>query len=140
MRFYQLYRNKFNFDNSVFISTGGSVLKNQIQHILKVYPIAKIHTIFDNDFSGEMYDVYLAGIKTNKEISIRKHQDSIQFELKKGTFEIPIDQISLAKFERVTGIRSGVRAHKSTDKDFNEMLQNRFGEKERLKSTNTFKR
>lgn len=140
MSFYQLYRNKFNFDNSVFISTGGNVLKNQVQNIIKAYPSTKIHTIFDNDFSGRMYDIFLAGIKANKEISIRKHQESVRFELKKGAFEIPVAQISLARFERVTGIRSGVRAHKSKGKDFNEMLQNRFGEKEQLKPTKSFKR
>lgn len=140
MSFYQLYSSKFNFDNSVFISTGGNVLKNQVLNIINASPKAKIHTIFDNDFSGRMYDIFLAGIKANKEISIRKHQESIRFELKKGTFEIPMDQISLAKFERTTGIRSGVRAHKSNGKDFNEMLQNRFGEKEHVKPGNSFKR
>ena len=140
MSFYQLYQHKFNFDHSVYISTGGNVLKSQVQNIIIAYPMAKIHTIFDNDFSGKMYDVFLAGIKANREMSIRKHQDSIQFELKKGTFEIPMDQITLAKFERVTWIRSGVRAHKSTGKDFNEMLQNKVGEKERLQATKTFKR
>ena len=140
MSFYQLYNHKFNFDNSVFISTGGNVLKNQVQHILVAYPNAKIHTIFDNDFSGRMYDIYLAGIKANKELSIKKHQESIRFEMKKATFEIPIDQLSLARFERVTGIRSGVRAHKAVGKDFNEMLQNKFGPKEQLKSTKGMKR
>ncbi len=140
MSFYQQYIGKYNFDNSLFISTGGNVLKNQVVNVLKAFPRAKVHTIFDNDFSGHMYDIYLAGLKSNKEIAIKKNRNSVRFELKKGIFEIPMDQISLARFERITGIRSGIRSHKSKGKDFNEMLQKRFGEKESLKSTKTFKR
>ena len=60
--------------------------------------------------------------------------------MKKGTFEIPIEQISLARFERVTGIRSGVRAHKAKGKDFNEMLQIRHENKEIVKSKTALKR
>ena len=116
------------------------MLKNQVMNVLKAYLRAKLHTIFDNDFSGRMYDIYLASLKVNKEISIRKNKDSVQFELTNGTFSIPIDQISLARFERITGIRSGIRSHKSKGKDFNEMLQNRFGKKERVKSSSSIKR
>jgi hypothetical protein len=123
--FYQLYKDKYNFTQSAFISTGGNVLKNQVRNVLSAYPQAKVHTLFDNDFSGKMYDIYLAVIKANKEVSIRKNKDTVQFEMKKGTFEIPMEQLSLARFERLTGIRSGVRPNKARGKDFNEMLQSR---------------
>lgn len=135
MSFYQLNKHKFNFEHAVFVSTGGNVLRNQAKNILKAFPKAKINTLFDNDFSGKLYDIYLAAIKANKELHIRKTEDAVQFELKKGIFEIPMDQISLSRFERITGIRSGIRPIKANGKDFNEMLQKRNGLKAELKAT-----
>jgi hypothetical protein len=140
MSFYQLNQHKFSFEHAVFASTGGNVLRNQAKGILKVFPQAKINTLFDNDLSGKLYDIYLAGIKANKELHIRKTGDAIQFELKKGIFEIPVDQVSLSRFERITGIRSGIRPIKAHGKDFNEMLQKRNESKSALKTTNRPKR
>ena len=124
MSYYELNHHKYNFEHAVFISTGGNVLKDQVKNILKAFPDSKCHTIFDNDFSGKMYDILFACVKSKREIVMRKKNESVVFELKKGIFEIPANQISLFKFERLTGIRSGVRTHKATGKDFNEMLQN----------------
>lgn len=140
MSFYQLYQNKFNFNNAVFVSTGGNLLKGQAQNVFREYPRAKVHMVFDNDFSGCMYDIYLACLKTKVDISIRKNAESVQFTLPKGTYELPIDQISLSRFERLTGIRSGVMAHKSKGKDFNEMLKSRNGKDVNLYQSKSHKR
>lgn len=140
MSFYQLYQNKFNFNNAVFVSTGGNLLKGQAQNVLNEYPRAKVHTLFDNDFSGCMYDIYLACLKTKVDISIRKNAEGVHFTLSKGTFELSTDQVSLARFERLTGIRSGVRAHKSKGKDFNEMLKSRNGKDVNLNHSKSHKR
>jgi hypothetical protein len=135
MSFYQLYKHKFKFDQAVFISTGGNVLRNQAEQILNAYPKAKINTLFDNDFSGKLYDIFLAGIKSKREIRITRESDAVVFQLEKGNFKIPIDQLSLSRFERATGIRSGIRPFKADGKDFNEMLQKRSGTHEKLKTT-----
>lgn len=136
MSFYQLYQHKYNFDQALFISTGGNVLRNQAQQLLNAYPKAKINTLFDNDFSGKLYDIFLAGIKSKREIGITRESDAVVFQLEKGKFKIPIDQLSLSRFERVTGIRSGIRPFKADGKDFNEMLQKRSESIEKLKTTN----
>jgi hypothetical protein len=140
MSFYQLYQNKFNFNNAVFVSTGGNLLKGQAQNVLNEYPRAKVHTLFDNDFSGCMYDISLACLKKNVNISIRKNAESVQFTLPKGTYELPTGQVSLSRFERISGIRSGVRAHKSKGKDFNEMLKSRNGTELKVTMNKTRKR
>jgi len=123
MSFYQLHRHEFDFDHAVFISTGGNLLKHQAKNLLEAFPKAKIHTLFDNDFSGKMYDIYLAGIKSKRDVVIQKKQNSVLFKTAKGIFELPNDQISLSRFERETGIRSGILTHKAKGNDFNEMLQ-----------------
>jgi hypothetical protein len=93
MSFYQLNKHKYNFEQSVFISTGGNVLRNQVEQILKAFPKAKINTLFDNDFSGKMYDIFLAGIKSKRDLRITRESDSVVFHLEKGQFRLPIDQI-----------------------------------------------
>ncbi len=123
MSFYQLFRHRYSFNHAAFISTGGYVVKNQVENLFRAYPNAKVHTLFDNDFSGRMYDILVAVLKAGKSIGIKKKNDSVEFETPKGTMELSAESLSLSKFERMTGIRTNVRTHKADGKDFNEMLQ-----------------
>jgi len=136
MSFYQLNKHKNKFDQAVFISTGGNVLRNQVEQILQAFPNTKINTLFDNDFSGKMYDIFLAGIKSKRDLRITRESDAVVFHLEKGQFRLPIQQVSLSKFEKATGIRSGIRPFKAEGKDFNEMLQKRSESHEKLKTSN----
>jgi hypothetical protein len=83
-----------------------------------------------------MYDIFLAGIKSKREIRITRESDAVVFQLEKGKFKIPIEQLSISRFEKATGIRSGILPFKADGKDFNEMLQKRSENHEKLNSVN----
>ena len=124
MSFYDLNKHKHSIDQSVFVSTGGTVCSNQVRNVLDNYPSAKVNTIFDNDLTGKLYDIRVAAIQMKKELSISKKPDEVVFSLSgKEPIRFPLSKVSLRAFCDATGLRPEVRAYKSTGKDFNADLQ-----------------
>lgn len=124
MSYFELHKNSVHNANAVFISTGGAVSENQIKNTFDHYPHATVHTIFDNDLAGHLYDIRVAAIKDNQSMTIKRDNDTIEFALKKGNFKLHIAEVSLTNFRNITKLRPTVKAHKSEGKDFNEMLKN----------------
>jgi hypothetical protein len=131
MSFYQLYKHKLDLDNAAFVSFGGGIAKGQLQGAVRYWAEVKKHTAFDNDYQGKMYDIALAIHVTGKDVPLpQKLADSLLFKVEGKSFEIPVDKISLARFEKASGIRSNVTVHKATGgnrngipfKDFNDII------------------
>lgn len=125
MSFYQLFKQKFRLDESVFLSTGGYVTDKQIRNMLNAYPQTMIHTIFDNDLSGHLYDIRTACMKDNKILQIRKNGNKLYFDLDKQSIVLKEHLVSLTNFRKESGLRPEIRVHKPNEKDFNEMLVQR---------------
>ncbi len=123
MSFYQLFRKKFQLDNAAFISSGGYVTDKQLRNIISKFPNSRIHTIFDNDLSGHLYDIRAACMKANKDLQVFYKQGGFEFNYhNKNKFTLNKDQVSLTRFRKETGIRTQISVHKAKEKDFNEML------------------
>jgi hypothetical protein len=122
MSFYQLYRHKFPLDESAFLSTGGYVTDQQIRNLLQAYPKTMIHTVFDNDLNGHLYDIRTACMKENKNLGIHKEGNQLKFILDKQSIVLPENLVSLTNFKKESGLRPNIRVHKPKEKDFNEML------------------
>lgn len=128
MSFYQLYKDKYNFDNSTFISVGGAISDKQIDNVLKVYPQAKIRACFDNDMTGRFFDATLAAAIKGDNLKARIHKDgSVSFcyndkQFEKIRFE---GKPTLADLEKIIGIRLSSKisvVKPKSGKDFNEIL------------------
>lgn len=130
MSFYQLNKHKLDLDNAAFVSFGGGISKSQMQGALKYWAEVKKHTAFDNDYQGKMYDIAMAIHVTDKNVPLpQKLADSLLFKVDEKSFEIPMDKVSLASFEKASGIRSGITVHKAIGesngrafKDFNDII------------------
>lgn len=130
MSFYQLNKHKLDVDNAAFVSFGGGIAKSQLLGALKYWESAEKHTAFDNDYQGKMYDIAMAAHISGKNVPLpQKLTDSLLFKVDDKSFEIPMDKISLASFERASGIRSKVVVHKAIGesngraiKDFNDII------------------
>jgi hypothetical protein len=133
MSFYQMFRQKYKLDDSTFLSSGGYVTDRQLRNMINAYPHTLIHTLFDNDLSGHLYDIRTACMKENKNLQIQKTGNQIQFELDKKSLVLPEHLVSLSSFRKESGLRPDIRVHKATEKDFNEMLLDRI-QKEQQKS------
>ncbi|QMU26555.1 DUF3991 domain-containing protein [Adhaeribacter radiodurans] len=130
MSFCQLNKHRLDVDNAAFVSFGGGIAKSQLQGAIQHWAGVKIHTAFDNDYQGKMYDIAVAMQVNGKDVPLpQKKEDSLLFQVNGKSFEIPVAKISLAAFERASGIRSGVTVHKAASenngisfKDFNDII------------------
>ena len=125
MSFYQLYKQKHQLDQAAFVSTGGYVTDRQLRNVIQNYSSSQIHTLFDNDISGHLYDIRAACMKANRNLSIHKDQNEFNFQLNNSSFSLPKEKVSLTNFRKESGLPSNIRVHKAKEKDFNEMLTER---------------
>ena len=133
MSFCQLFRQKHQLDQAAFMSTGGYVTDKQLRNVIGHYSATQIHTLFDTDLSGHLYDIRTACMKANKELKIYNDHEDYKFQYNnRSSFSIPKEQVSLTNFRKASGLRSTIRVHKAKGKDFNEMVMERsHQEKER---------
>lgn len=127
MSFYDLYQQKINFGHSCFCSVGGYITNSQITRILKTYPRAQIHTCFDNDLAGVLYDIRVHSILMNYELKYKKEGDSMVFQIDNRAFRIPNKEVTLERLSQEVGDVILFKIHKADSlyKDFNEELQHR---------------
>ncbi|MDZ7606502.1 MAG: toprim domain-containing protein [Cyclobacteriaceae bacterium] len=125
MSFYQLFRHKLALDQATFYSTGGYVTDRQLRNLFTHHPNALVHTLFDNDLAGHLYDIRTACMKENRSLLIRKDGDTVHFSTDSKSFSLPAARVSLTNFRLESGLRPDIRVHKAQGKDFNEMVMNR---------------
>lgn len=124
MSFYELNRSRIKLDECVFCSIGGYISNNQIINTLNKYPKANVHTIFDNDLNGNLYDIKTLGIISKTPISIKEKDGRIEFTTPKGIFNLEKEKVSIENFRQQAHINAPVQVHKASNaKDFNEILQ-----------------
>ncbi|CEN52808.1 toprim domain-containing protein [Capnocytophaga canis] len=128
MSFYELNKSKVILGHSCFCSVGGYITNNQINNILKAFPNANIHTCFDNDLAGTLYNIRVNSAIQNTNIKIidKRAEDKILFEPEgKKSFTIPKSEVSIERYKKESGDEFKCRIHKpvGNHKDFNEVLQ-----------------
>lgn len=124
MSFYELNKHKISLEDSVFTSIGGFPSHNQLKNILKHYPNSHVHTCFDNDFNGRLYDIKTHAIKANLELKILLNKDSVELNVRGKAFRIAKDELSIERFKKEARQKSLIRVHKPPVgyKDFNEVI------------------
>lgn len=127
MSYYELYHNKVDFSNAVLCSIGGYISNKQIENALAAYPNAQVHTIFDNDLNGHLYDIKVHSIISKKNIEIIDNKDTVKFKIwNDREFSLPKGEVSLDSFRRNANYKVPLLVHKADGaKDFNEILMNK---------------
>lgn len=127
MSYAQLNKANIKFDDSVFVSVGGYISINQLKNTVNAYPNAKIHTCFDNDINGHIYDIKVHNFLANKDVSIKvqKTDSNILFKSPNREFSIPFSELSIERFRNDSGIYAPMLSHKAKGfNDFNDILRN----------------
>jgi len=97
---------------SAFASLGLLPTKEQFIWLKSHFPNAKIHTVFDAVISGRVADCKVAAWQLGKNARFSLANDHGEFYYNKKKYRIPISIFSLSRFEKLSGIRSGIRTHK----------------------------
>lgn len=134
MSYYELNRSKIKLDESVFCSVGGYISEKQITNALAKYPNASVHTLFDNDLNGNIYDIKVMGIMAGVPVNIKEKDGMIEFTTPKGTFSLDKEKVSIEKFREGAHFNAPLQVHKANDgKDFNEILQKKNSHNQKMK-------
>jgi len=97
---------------SAFASLGLLPTKEQFTCLKTLFTNAKIHTVFDGGISGRVADCKVATWQIGKSARFSLVDDHGEFYCNKKKYRIPVSIFSLNRFERLSGIRAGVRTHK----------------------------
>lgn len=97
---------------SAFASLGLLPTKEQFTWLKTLFPYAKIHAVFDRGISGRVADCKVATWQLGKNARFSLADDHGEFYYNKKKYRIPISIFSLSRFEKISGIRSGIRTHK----------------------------
>ncbi|WP_185218057.1 hypothetical protein [Sphingobacterium mizutaii] len=97
---------------SAFASLGLLPTKEQFSWLKFLFPNAKIHTIFDTGISGRVADCKVATWQLGKNARFSLVDEHGEFYCNKKRYRIPVGNFSLNRFERLSGIRAGIRTHK----------------------------
>lgn len=95
-----------------FASLGLLPSKEQFVYLKGLFPNAKIHTVFDGGISGRVADCKVATWQLGKNAKFSLVDDHGEFYCNKKKYRIPVGMFSLNRFEKLSGIRSGIRTHK----------------------------
>ncbi len=99
-------------DGVVFAALGLVVSSGQIHFLKRMFLNAKFHLLFDEGITGRVSDCKVAIWLNGKDATFLVNGDDLHIFYNQNKFIIPIQQFSLHRFEKVVGIRSGIRTHK----------------------------
>ncbi|MBL1410104.1 hypothetical protein [Sphingobacterium faecale] len=97
---------------SAFVSLGLLPTKEQFTWLKTLFPNAKIHTVFDAGISGRVADCKVATWQLGKNAKFTLVDDHGEFYCNRKRYRIPVGIFSMNRFEKLSGIRSGIRTHK----------------------------
>lgn len=101
--------------NIAFAALGLVALSDQL-HLLKVlFFNAKVHTLFEDGITGRVSDCKVALWLKDTDATFRLDGEDIHISYHKSRFAIPVQLFSLNRFEKIAGLRSGIRTHKPKD-------------------------
>lgn len=98
--------------SNAFASLGLLPTKEQFTSLKTLFPNAKIHTVFDGGISGRVADCKVASWQLDKSTRFSLSNDHVEVHDNKKKYCIPVSIFSLNRFERFSGIRTGIRTHK----------------------------
>jgi hypothetical protein len=125
MSFYELKKEVFHPENSVFVSAGGFPCAEQFSHVINAYPdTATLTGCHDNDLHGNLYDIMLACTKAHQTCVRNKLEDTVEFITNGEKFTLSDKKVCLKNFLVKSKLKTDVKTLKpATGKDWNEMLQ-----------------
>ena len=124
MSFYQIYQNKYDFQQSAFVSFGGALAPKQIETVINSFKNARFFSGFDNDYNGNMYDImFEKRLNPKFDINFKKDENQIVAIQKDVKYRFEKEAITLKAVVEKVNLKPLLYATKPAHgKDYNEML------------------
>lgn len=98
--------------SSAFTLLGLLPVAVQIRKLQAQLPNAKVFTVLDNDLLGRTLDCKIALWSKNKDAGFYLHKDRVMCNYQTRTYRFLENEFSLHRFEKLSGLRSGIRTYK----------------------------
>lgn len=84
----------------------------QVDTLKATFPLARWHLIFDANLVGRIVDAAIASWFKGRSVSFQVSDEQVMVSYCRKPFVMDSAAFSLSRFERVTGLRAGMRTHK----------------------------
>lgn len=98
--------------NLLFLATGLTPNEEQFQFIRKQFKNRKIALVMGNDFLGRVSDIKILGGIKQKPIKMIASGEQIMVTIDDQDYVFEQDRLTLNSFEKISGLRSGMRTFK----------------------------
>jgi len=95
-----------------FASVGLLPSSAQVEALKSTFPLARWHLIFDANMVGRIADAAIATWFKGRSVSFQVKDEQVMIRYSDKPFVMDSGDFSLSRFERVTGLRAGMRTHK----------------------------
>ena len=99
-------------DQLAFASVGLFPSSAQVVVLKSTFPLARWHLIFDNNLVGRITNAAIATWFKGRSVSFQVSDEQVLINYCNKPFVIESGIFSLSQFERITGLRAGMRTHK----------------------------
>ena len=100
-------------EQAAFAALGLLPSRQQIAALKARYPHARWHLLFDNDLTGKITDARVAAWYGGRDALFRVNDDIVTAAYRGKSFAFDAAQFSFYRFERATGLRTGIRTYKA---------------------------
>lgn len=84
----------------------------QVSVLKSTFPLARWHLIFDTNLVGRITDAAIATWFKGRPVSFKVNDERVMIRYSDKPFVMDSGSFSLSRFERITGLRAGMRTHK----------------------------
>ena len=127
MAFYQFNRQRLEKESSVFVSLGGAFSNQQVKGIMNHYPDAHAVDCFDNDLTGRMYGIRMAGLMKGVHFNIVKTDDAIRLTVGGKEYVMDLSKASIEELRKSIDLGDRIEMWKPAKafKDWNDLVMNK---------------
>lgn len=99
-------------DQIAFAAVGLLPSTEQVEVLKSTFPFARWHLIFDTNLVGRITDAVIATWFKSRSVSFLVMNEQVMITYCDKPFIVKSEVFSLSRFERLTGLRAGMRTHK----------------------------
>jgi hypothetical protein len=95
-----------------FVAVGLLPSSAQVAALKSTFPLTRWHLIFDTNLVGRIADAAIATWFKGRSVSFQVNDEQVIIRYSDKPFVMDSGDFSLSRFERITGLRAGMRTHK----------------------------
>ena len=98
-------------EQRAYAATGLLPSRGHAEELRALFPLARWHILFGADLPGRVADARMAAWRKGQDARFRLVSGRLWAAYRESRFSFDPDSFSMSRFEKATGLRSGIRTH-----------------------------